>query len=389
MDISKYGKVRPMRSTTEATWDTNNATQASLIHAPAAQDITAWYKYALISLNVVLLVGLVLNLVTAIAYVKSPLLSRGKPVHQLIFNMTIGDGITCLASQPFVLFLYTDAGQRYIVGRKFQCIASMVGMLISFDSAMMALILITCERLFAIHSPLQHMHRVTKKSCRVAILIAWTIILAKNVSLFFMNKWQSGVPCVGITVMTEAYVSYVYNLGLYTMLGSVALLNILLSIVVIVAKRKAGTMSASETMTKSVRRQIKSTRSEMKIVKIVFLAVGVLFLTWIPHNTLANVAQSYVSKQQAPPFGIVVGWHMTRSLAVLGTIADPLIYFLQNSGCHSAVLSLFGRSEAQKQSIYSLDSQTISKAISVVSVESSLHVIDGFCVLYKVTGQMH
>ncbi|ELT91200.1 hypothetical protein CAPTEDRAFT_207730 [Capitella teleta] len=359
--------------TTDATWDTYNATQASLIHAPVAQDIAAWYKYALLTAYIVMLVGMVLNLVTVIAYVQSPLLSRGKPVHQLIFNMTISDLTTCLASQPFLTFLYTDAGQRYIIGRKFQCIASLVGIGISFDSTMMALILITCERLFAIHSPLQHMHRVTKKSCRVAILIAWTIILAKNVSLFFMNKWQSGVSCVGITVMTDAYVSYVYNLGLYTMLGSVALLNILLIIVVIIAKRKAGTMSASETMTKSVRRQIKSTRSEMKIVKIVFLAVGVLFLTWIPHNTLANVAQSYVSKNQTAPFNIVVGWHMTRGLVIFGTIADPLIYFLQNSGCHSAVLSLFGCSETklpgrQQQSVYSLDSQTHESNVSEVTV---------------------
>ncbi|ELU18466.1 hypothetical protein CAPTEDRAFT_188667 [Capitella teleta] len=363
--------------TTEATWDTYNDTQASLIHAPVAQDITAWYKYALLSAYIVMLVGMVLNLITVIAYVQSPLLSRGKPVHQLIFNMTISDLTACLASQPFFLFFYTDAGQRYIIGRKFQCIASMVGNIIGFDSTMMALILITCERLFAIHSPLQHMHRVTKKSCRVAILIAWIFLVLKNGSLFIFNKWSPHVPCVGITIMTDSYVFYNYNLILYTMLGIIALLNILLIIVVIIAKQKAGTMSASETMTKSARRQIKSTRSEMKIVKIVFLAVGVLFLTWIPHNTLANVAQSYVSKNQTAPFNIVVGWHMTRGLVIFGTIADPLIYFLQNSGCHSAVLSLFGHSETKtpgpgpkKRAVYSLDSRIRESTPSEMTAES-------------------
>ncbi|ELT94694.1 hypothetical protein CAPTEDRAFT_209354 [Capitella teleta] len=232
--------------TTGTTWDTNNATQTSTIHALMTQDITAWYTFALISLNVVLLVGFVLNLVTAIAYVKSPLLSRGKPIHQLIFNRTAGDVITCLASQSFVLLLYTDAEQRYIVGRKFQCIASMAGMMISIST----------------------------------------------------RDDDGSDPD--------------YPIGLNTMIGFVTLLNILLSIMVNIAKRITGTMSAFQVMTKSSQRQIKSTRSEMKIVRIVFLAVDVLFLTWIPHNTLANVAESYVSKQQTPPFGLVLGWHMTN-----------------------------------------------------------------------------
>ncbi|ELU09199.1 hypothetical protein CAPTEDRAFT_202814 [Capitella teleta] len=352
----------------------DNATSSmSIVNAQPTKDISTWYPWALVVVYLVLGGALVFNLITAIAYVKSPLLSKGKPVHQLIFNMTITDFIACLVSQPFVLFQYTEAGVRHITGRKFECIGSFVGLIVGFDSTVTALLLITCERLFAIISPLQHMHRVTRKTCRVAILVTWTLVTAKSSVLFLWNKWTPFAPCIGLALMSDLYSSYVYNLALYLCMGLVAFFNVVLGCAVVVAKRKAGIMNASQTTTKSVRRKIKSSQGELKIVKIVFLAVGVLFITWIPNNTLANTVLFYVKKGQAPPYDLLVAYHMTRSMPLFGTVADPLIYFLQNSQCRSAVLRLLGRTEAQlgrQQSIYSLDSNTTESRGSVSTLKT-------------------
>ncbi|ELT91896.1 hypothetical protein CAPTEDRAFT_216418 [Capitella teleta] len=372
-----YDSTDPAEQLTTSKFDfdaDNTTSSVIIIDAPLTKDISIWYPWALSTVYLVLGVGLILNTITVIAYVKSPLLSRGKPVHQLIFNMTISDLISCLVCQPFVLFQYSKAGERYISTRKLPCIGAFAGLVIGFDSTFTALLLITCERLFAIISPLQHMHRVTRRSARVAILVAWTLLTVKSSILFYWNKWRPYYPCIGVMIMPDLYSLYIYNTTLYTCMGLIVLFNILLGVVVVVAKRRARTMMASQTTAKSVRRQIKSSQNELKIVKIVFLTVCVLFVTWIPTNTLANMVLSFVTKGQAPPYDLLAAYHMTRAITLLGTVADPLIYFLKNSQCRDAVLKLFGRAEPPKprpqQSVYSLDSNTVESKLSEVTVKT-------------------
>ncbi|ELU18685.1 hypothetical protein CAPTEDRAFT_209237 [Capitella teleta] len=342
----------------------------SIIVAQAAGDITAWYPWALSTVYLILTVGLVLNTITAIAYLKSSLLTHGKPVHQLIFNMTMSDFICCLVGQPFVLFQYTEAGARYIMTRKMACISSFIGTYIGFDSTVTSLLLITCERLFAILFPLQHMHRVTRRTTRWAIIVTWALLTIRSSILFFWNKWSYNVACVGIAVMPDTYTLYIYNTFLYTCMALIVLLNVVLGFAVIVAKRKAQIMKTSQTMTKSMQSQIKSAQSELKIVKIVFLAVSVLFVTWIPNNTFANIVLAYMTNRQAPPFDILVAYHMTRSVVLVGPVADPLIYFLKNSQCREAVLKLMGRTAASKAK-HSVDSKTVMTKVSEVMDKST------------------
>ncbi|ELT99189.1 hypothetical protein CAPTEDRAFT_196249 [Capitella teleta] len=311
---------------------------ANIIDVQPTDDITAWFPWILLAVYPILTVGFIFNLITAVAFMNSSLLSKGKPVHQLIFNMTMSDLITCLVTQPFLLFQYTEVGKRFIMTRKIPCIGAVIGINIGFDSTVTALLLITCERLFAITSPLQHMYRMTRRTCRVVIMISWLLVTAKSAVLLFWNEWEPFAPCIGLVVYPESYGLYIYNPNLYVCMGLVVLLNIILGVTVVIAKRKAKSMNASETTTKS-------SQSDLKIVKIVFLAVGVLLVTWIPNNSLGNLIFFYIKKGQATPFDLLVAFHMTRSLALVGIVADPLIYFLQNTQCHNAVLKLLGQME--------------------------------------------
>ncbi|ELU03794.1 hypothetical protein CAPTEDRAFT_216841 [Capitella teleta] len=314
-----------------------------------ADDLSLWFPRILLTFYLILAVGFILNLITAVALMTSPLLSKGKPVHHLFLNMIISDLIACLANQPFLLFQFTEAGERFILNRKMHCVAAVVGFNIGFDSTVTALLLITCERLFAIISPLQHMHRVTRASCRVAIVVNCLLVTAKSSVLFVWNDWKAAC----ISVMPDRYGLFVYNPNLYLCMGLIVLLNIILAFAVGITQRKAGRMNSSQSM---------STQSELKIVKIVFLAVGVLLLTWIPHNALANLLLSYRVGRRAFSFELVVAFHMTRGLPLFGTVADPLIYFLRNSQCQEAVLKLFGRTgtldKGNKQSAYTVELKT-------------------------------
>ncbi|ELU16227.1 hypothetical protein CAPTEDRAFT_194710 [Capitella teleta] len=371
-----YTSTGPMEEVSISALDVhfNNTTSlVSVIDTQPTNDISTWYPWALLLVYLILPIGFLLNLITAVAYIKSPLLSRGKPVHQFIFNMTLSDLVSSLIAQPFVLFQYTEAGARFIMTRKMPCIASILGMTIAFDSTLTALLLVTCERLLAIASPLQHMHRVTRKTARVAIVTTWTLVTVKSSVLFFWNTWVPNAACILITVSPNPYGLYVYNPSIYTCVGLVVLLNILLGVAVAVAKRKAGTMQASLAAVATRQRQMKSTQSELKIVKIVFLIVSVLFVSWIPNNSIANVIFSYAKRNQAAPYHLLIAFHMTRGMMVIGVVADPLIYFLKNTQCREAVLKLFGRAETSKnnkrqQCVYTLDPKTATTECIPVDV---------------------
>ncbi|ELT93919.1 hypothetical protein CAPTEDRAFT_205318 [Capitella teleta] len=351
-----YNTTYPSGEVSPSDFDIDNTTTSiSVIDAQPTKDITIWYPWALAAAYVILLIGLCLNMITAIAYMKSSLLSGGKPVHLLIFNMTISDLASCLLGQMFIVFQYTDAGSRYVMTRQMVCITNLVGLVISYDSTVTALLLITCERLVAIISPFEHMHRVTRKTARVAIVINWVLLAIKNNVLFVWNRWKPYVPCIGLYVMPDVYVLYVYNTTLYGCMGLIFLLNVILGIAVIVAKTKTRNMNVSH---------MKSSRSELKIVKMIFLVVGVLFVTWMPNNTFGNIIITAITQKTALPYDILIAHHMTRGVTVMGAVANPLIYFLKNEQCRAAVLKLFGHTEAswsrrhkrQDQSVYSLNS---------------------------------
>ncbi|ELU13424.1 hypothetical protein CAPTEDRAFT_196514 [Capitella teleta] len=344
-------------STSDMFSNTGNTTSTeSIIDVQPTEDISTWYPWVLATVYIIMGGGVFLNFITVVALMKSSLLSSGKPVHQFIFNMAMSDLLACLVSQPFLMFQYAEAGARYIMNRKMACMGSLVGLNIGFDSTVTALFLITCERLFAIISPLQHMHRVTRRACRV---VTWLLVTAKSAVLLFWNSWNPRAPCVIIVILPEQYGYYIYNPNLYISMGLIILLNFILGVAVIIAKRKAKTMHASQTL-------MKSSKSELKIVKIVFFAVAVLVVTWIPNNTLGTLIFGYIQKGQATPFELLVALHMTRGMTLIGTVADPLIYFLQNNQCRDAVLGLFGRTGTPeiKQSIYAIDMKNSKSQIS-------------------------
>ncbi|ELU11193.1 hypothetical protein CAPTEDRAFT_202883 [Capitella teleta] len=157
-------------------------------------------------------------------------------------------------SSLFAMFQYTDAEACFIITRKMLCIASILGVTIAFDSTLTALLLITCERLLAIALPLLHMHRVTRKTARVAIVTTWTLVTVKSSVLFFWNSWVPNAPCSSITTMPKLYGLYVFNPSLFTGVGLIVLLNIAIGIVVAVVKHRVGNRQTSQTAAESMQR---------------------------------------------------------------------------------------------------------------------------------------
>jgi hypothetical protein len=313
-----------------------------------------WNKWIMLQGYLIMSIGLCLNLITAAAYVKSSLLSKGKPSHQLIFNVTMSDIASCLGGQAFAIFQYTTVGQRYVATRKLPCIAGIVGVHTGFDSTINALLLISLERLFAISSPLHHMHKVTRGACRIAIVISWTLVIVKNAVPFFWNQWQPFFPCNGLFVYTDAFFKYLYNSYIYGFMAAIVTVNILLGGMVIISTRKRTGMNASESLTKT------TSASELKIVRIVLMVVCVLVITWIPITVLANIIFA-ADGDNPSPFSIFVAFNMCRGFSLLGVVTDPIIYFANNEQCRSAVLSLLGLSKTKKkrqQMVYSLESTT-------------------------------
>ena len=345
----------------------------SLMRTGQTGDLRSWYKWILLNIFSVMTVGFTLNVIVATAYIRSSLLTQGKPVHQLIFNMTISDIVSGLTSLPFNTFLFSDVGQRHITTRKYPCILSVAGVHIAFDSTMTSLILISCERLFAIPYPLQHMHRVTRKTCRLAILTMWTYLIIKHGLMFFWNRWQPGGSCYGLSVMTFDFLHYVYDFNLYGCIVTIVLLNISLGIMVFVVQSNAANIKAS--VQKSDQQKLSSLRSELKVVKVVVLAVIVLFVTWIPNNTLGKVVLYYIENARPIPFKMAVTFNMSRVLNVVSIVTDPIIFLWLNSQCRAAVLGLFGRQskEISKQlarSGRSLPSTQSSAQKSTIGTES-------------------
>jgi hypothetical protein len=110
-------------------------------------------------------------------------------------------------------------------------------------------------------------------------------------------------------------------------------------------------MTSAVAMTTSM----KTAKSELKIVRIVLLVVAVLFATWIPNTVIGNILVSRLSQKRAFPFALLVGHHMTRGLTVLGVVADPIIYFVNNEQCRHGVTALFGFSKRGKKPSHSVD----------------------------------
>jgi hypothetical protein len=115
-------------------------------------------------------------------------------------------------------------------------------------------------------------------------------------------------------------------------MGCIVVLNIALTAMVIVSKRKA-----AKTMTMS-----KTTQGELKMVKIVLLVVAVLFATWIPTTALTNLLLDRLQTGRGVSFALLVVFHMSRGFTFIGTVADPFIYFTNNAQFRNAVLALFG-----------------------------------------------
>jgi hypothetical protein len=319
-----------------------------------APDISDWYPWFRLQVYLFIGIGFVLNVIVAAAYIKSTLLTNGKPAHQLIFNVVLTDLAICVLSQPYIYFMNSTTGIRYAATREMTCLAGISGTFIGFDSTLSALFLISAERLFAISAPLEHMHRLTRKKCRVVIVISWVLVIVKNVIPFFWNQWQPYRPCNAVTAFTDAYAKYVYNVCLYGMMGAIVVLNIFLGIMVINAKRKASKM-----MSISSQNSMKIKIGELKIVKIVFMVVSVLLATWIPNNVLGNVILDRMTKGQHVALSVLVTFHLSKRLPLIALIADPIIYFVNNNQCRDAVRDLFCSSNAsstKKEKVYAVGS---------------------------------
>jgi hypothetical protein len=211
-----------------------------------------------------------------------------------------------------------------------------------YESSVAALFLISVERLFAISFPLQHLHKVTRGSCRVAIAISWTVVIIMNAIPFFWNDWQPQRPCSGINTFTDAYLKYLYNVYLYGLMGCTVLTNLVLCIMVTRASSKGPMFTTT-------------TKSELKIVKMVLMHVStVLFITWIPFNVLGNNLMDRLVQGKSVAFSLLVTFHMSRGITLLSIVADPVIYFSNNPQCQKAVVALFSSDAVQKQSVYSL-----------------------------------
>lgn len=301
-------------------------------------DVRAWYKWAMLHVYVMMVIGLILNSLTMTAYVKSSILQRGKPAQHLIFNIMISDLLTTVAGQPFIVFYYTEAGEEYVHNKKYLCIFAVCIMLLSFESTYSAILLLTYERLFAIASPLQHMHKVTKKTCRIAIIATWLFLAIKLFMIFIWNVWSPQKKCVPLSIMYPWYMTVFQNFTTYGTFGLIIIGNSILGCLVFASKDTRAALKGDGNPKSKLLR-------ELKMVRMLFIVVLVLFLTWAPVNVSGNIVVTQ-AKQGNLNTNLLIFWHMSRGWVVAGTVADPLIYIWQNQQCLQAIKKLLGLKDA-------------------------------------------
>lgn len=313
-------------------------------------DPREWFTWILVALGVCATLGVILNTLTIVAFLKSPMLTKGKPAHQLIFNLAIGDLVSCVISQPFFVFYYTEAGTRFVANQKVACLLSLSFTMISSDSSLVAVPLMSVERLLAIGFPFLHRRFVTRRNTKIVIVLSWIVVLMKDFGGLYWNSFDTGSRCLVVAVLSADYINYFYSNFVYGMVILVLVLNILLAYVAMRAyrNRPSHQASGSDVEGKAVGSLKKQTSNvEMKIVKMVLTIVGVLFISWVPFTASALIVLNY-GRAVYPPRWVAIFHDSGRSVVGVTTFINPLVYMSQNKHYRQALMDLFHVKSASK-----------------------------------------
>lgn len=308
-----------------------------------------WYKWSLLLVYTAVVLGLPLNLVTIVAYFKSGLSSKGKPAHHFMFNLIVSDLISLLSCQPFLIFNYFDVGIEFIKGKKVLCISSVIGMILVWDSSRLAVLLLTAERLFAIASPLHHMHKMTKSMAVKIIVLTWVAMLFKGSITYFWNDWTpKTAKCTGVMIFKKNYTSYIHNPFVYGSTGLICILNVVLLLKAIGAIRRIPNQPSNQTTLEAESKaKERSQESEMKLIKVILILVVVMFVTWVPFHLICYLMAA--ARPGIPARSLQISYHMSRAFTLFSSVVDPIIYFSQDCRCRDAVKNLMGiREESSK-----------------------------------------
>ncbi|ELT95113.1 hypothetical protein CAPTEDRAFT_202999 [Capitella teleta] len=285
-----------------------------------------WYHWALLHIEVATIAGFVLNGVVIVAFMKTNLLLDERPAFQLIFNLALSDFCSALFVQPYVVFVFTEAGQQIVQDQKYACILAVASTVLVVDSSMVAIFMMTCERLLAVLFPLYHLRVVTKKHCKVAIILSWLWIFGKNITIFIWNDRKSGELCTTPNVMTEVYYNYIFSPIQYGSLVMIALGNFLMLIRVLTSR---GQLQKAKQKQKN---------GQSRMVKMVLVIVASLYLCWIPFMVSSNVVGYFVNRGVLPPKWLMIVYDFTRGMPLYNTFLNPLIYIWQIHKCREAIM---------------------------------------------------
>lgn len=136
--------------------------------------------------------------------------------------------------------------------------------------------------------------------------------------------------------MPQYYINYIHGPILFGSLGLILLGNVVLGVHVF-ASKTARTALREE----GNKGQQSKLLQELKMVRMLFIMVLCLFLSWIPFTAAGNVVLIQ-SREGKVNNATLIFVDISRAWVVAGTVADPLIYIWQNQQCMQAVKELFG-----------------------------------------------
>ncbi|ELU15001.1 hypothetical protein CAPTEDRAFT_186289 [Capitella teleta] len=327
-------------SSTEAHFDSVSNAEALATEVPPAlrhilPDLKEWFVWAMLHVDIVFFFGCTLNIITLLAVWKASILKNCRPVHLFIVNIMCTDLLSTVVCQFWLVFYYTDAGIEYIRGKRWACLVCQVATLISLESTFYGILLMTIERLIAIAFPLQHIHRVTKKSCNRVICLAWLFLIGKNCILFLWHTYDPRRQCIPQAFMYPAFIELSPQ--------PVALRN---------------SHNDRRLECRNFLRRVRIQRNQ----------------SWFEVNR-SRQEERWSSQRAEDGQDDVLGRFFALPDMVsaeyscnrwnaLGTVADPLLYIWQNPQCRNAVAKLLGLNHKDERNGSRLSVSTVSQRVN-------------------------
>ena len=328
--------------TNESTWLPEDVGQEAmpghfdrLKNLQYALRIRSWYVGVVLWLFFWIILGVPANFASILAFIKSRLLHKSRPVNHLIFNLAVSDFVTCFLSMFYVITNFTDAGKSLSWKYKYACVASLWAVHTCLMSSVVSILLLSVERLIAIVSPLGHMRWVTNRSVRVTIVISWVLLAGKELFTFVWSVWRPGVPCIRPLVYHPVFNQYVHDVPFYICLTLIPLCNITIAIIARQRVRASTTLNETPNKDESKAQQ----KVDGKLLKMVLMVVGIFYLTWVPTKIMASVVKLYYPPHPHSELVLKIH-HASKGLLLMGLVADPLVYLRQNAQFRKAFFGL-------------------------------------------------